>query len=282
MRSLTFGDKTLIMGVINVTSDSFYADSRVLNEEKAIERGLFFIESGADIVDIGGMSTRPGSEAIDIEKELKRVIPVVKGIRSRSDVLLSVDTYNPEVAEQAVAQGVDIINDISGLSFNNGLEEVVSQKGVYIILMHMRGKPADMQKRAVYNDVINDVLEELDISIAKALGAGIDKEKIILDPGIGFAKLAEHNLILLRNLPFLKEKGYPVIVGLSRKSFLGAITGLEPEERLIPTVAANAISIFQDVDIIRVHDVKEAVITAQISDAIRNSQTRILKKNEKH
>ncbi len=282
MRSLTFGGKTLIMGVINVTSDSFYADSRVLNEEKAIERGLFFIESGADIVDIGGMSTRPGSESIDIEKELKRVIPVVKGIRSRSDVLLSVDTYNPEVAEQAVAQGVDIINDISGLSLNNGLEEVVSQKGVYIILMHMRGKPADMQKRAVYNDVINDVLEELDISIAKALGAGIDKEKIILDPGIGFAKLAEHNLILLRNLPFLKEKGYPVIVGLSRKSFLGAITGLEPEERLIPTVAANAISIFQDVDIIRVHDVKEAVITAQVSDAIRNSQTRILKKNEKH
>ena len=282
MRSLTFGDKTLIMGVINVTSDSFYADSRVLNEEKAIERGLFFIESGADIVDIGGMSTRPGSEAIDIEKELKRVIPVVKGIRSRSDVLLSVDTYNPEVAEQAVAQGADIINDISGLSFNNGLEEVVSHKGVYIILMHMRGKPADMQKRAVYNDVINEVLEELDISIEKALGAGINKEKIILDPGIGFAKLAEHNLTLLRNLPFLKEKGYPVIVGLSRKSFLGAITGLEPEERLIPTVAANAISIFQDVDIIRVHDVKEAVITAQISDAIRNSQTRILKKNEKH
>ncbi len=275
MRSLTFGGKTLIMGVINVTSDSFYADSRVLNEEKAIERGLFFIESGADIVDIGGMSTRPGSEAIDIEKELKRVIPVVKGIRSRSDVLLSVDTYNPEVAELAVAQGVDIINDISGLSFNNGLEEVVSQKGVYIILMHMRGKPADMQKRAVYNDVINEVLEELDISIEKALGAGIDKEKIILDPGIGFAKLAEHNLTLLRNLPFLKEKGYPVIVGLSRKSFLGAITGLEPEERLIPTVAANAISIFQDVDIIRVHDVKEAVITAQISDAIRNAQTRI-------
>lgn len=275
MRSLTFGDKTLIMGVINVTSDSFYADSRVLNEEKAIERGLFFIESGADIVDIGGMSTRPGSEAIDIEKELKRVIPVVKGIRSRSDVLLSVDTYNPEVAEQAVAQGADIINDISGLSFNNGLEEVVSHKGVYIILMHMRGKPADMQKRAVYNDVINEVLEELDISIEKALGAGIDKEKIILDPGIGFAKLAEHNLTLLRNLPFLKEKGYPVIVGLSRKSFLGAFTGLEPEERLIPTVAANAISIFQGVDIIRVHDVKEAVITAQISDAIRNAQTRI-------
>ncbi len=275
MRSLTFGDKTLIMGVINVTSDSFYADSRVLNEEKAIERGLFFIESGADIVDIGGMSTRPGSESIDIEKELKRVIPVVKGIRSRSDVLLSVDTYNPEVAEQAVAQGADIINDISGLSFNNGLEEVVSHKGVYIILMHMRGKPADMQKRAVYNDVINEVLEELDISIEKALGAGINKEKIILDPGIGFAKLAEHNLTLLRNLPFLKEKGYRVIVGISRKSFLGALTGLEPEERLIPTVAANAISIFQGVDIIRVHDVKEAVITAQISDAIRNAQTRI-------
>lgn len=271
MRSITFGEKTLIMGVINVTSDSFYAGSRVLNEKKAIDRALCFIESGADIIDIGGMSTRPGSEEIDIKKELKRVMPVVKGVRSRSDVLLSVDTYHPEVAEQAIVQGADIINDISGLSFNNGLEKVVSQKGVYIILMHMRGKPEDMQKRAAYHDVIKEVSEELNVSIEKARGAGINRDRIILDPGIGFAKLAEHNLTLLKNLPFLKEKGYPVSVGLSRKSFLGAFTGLEPEERLIPTVAANAVSIFQGADIIRVHDVKEAVITAQISYAIRKS-----------
>ena len=147
---------------------------------------------------------------------------------------------------------------------------MVAEAGSYIVLMHIRGKPFDMQQHAVYDDVITDVSRELDNSIEKALGSGIDKSKIIIDPGIGFAKSAEHNIILIKNLPLIKKKGYPVLIGLSRKSFLGAYTGLSTEKRLIPTVAANAISIFQGADIIRVHDVEEAKITARIADAIKN------------
>ncbi len=272
MRVITFGEKTLVMGIINVTPDSFYAEGRSLDREKAVECALKFAESGADVVDIGGVSTRPGSEGIDLKEELERVIPVVDEVRKKSDVLVSVDTYRPEVARHAIEIGADIINDISGLSFNNGLENVVANFGAYIVLMHLRGKPADMQEHAEYVDVVKQVSEELDISIAKALLAGIDKSKIIIDPGIGFAKLAEHNLTLLKHLPILKQKGYPVLVGLSRKSFIGAFTGLETKERLTPTIAANAISIFQGADIIRVHDVVEAVITAKISDALKTAQ----------
>jgi len=270
MSNMIIGGKTLIMGVINVTPDSFYEGSRVQEKDSAVERGVFFEESGADIIDIGGISTRPGSEEIDIEGELKRVIPVIAEIRKRSKILISVDTFRPEVACQAVSNGADIINDISGLRFSNGLEYIAVKAGVYIILMHIRGKPVDMQKRAVYNNVIREVSIELDVSIEKALKAGIDRSKIILDPGIGFAKSAEHNLILIKYLPLIKKKGYPVLMGLSRKSFLGVYTDLEPEDRLIPTIAANAISIFQGADIIRVHDVKEAKITAQIADAVRD------------
>ena len=272
MRAITFGEKTLVMGVINVTPDSFYSESRSPGRDIAVVRALKFAETGADIVDIGGVSTRPGSEGIDIEVELERVIPVVKEVRKKSDILVSVDTYRPEVAQRAMDAGADIINDISGLSFNNGLENIVAKLGAYVVLMHMRGKPADMQEHANYSDVVKEVAEELDIIIEKALHAGIEKSKIIIDPGIGFAKLAGHSLSLLKHLPILKQKGYPVLVGISRKSFIGAVTGLEPENRLTPTIAANAISIFQGADIIRVHDVSEAVVTAKISDALRKAQ----------
>jgi dihydropteroate synthase len=270
MRRIDFGGKTLIMGVVNVTLDSFYSGSRVLGKEEAIKRALYFEESGADIVDVGGISTRPGAEEIDTKEELDRVVPVISEIRKRSNIFISVDTYRPDVAEEAIASGADILNDISGLSYDNGLEYVAGNTGVYIILMHIRGKPVDMQTHAVYRDVIQEVIQELEWSIAKALKAGIERSKIILDPGIGFAKKPEHNLILIKYLPFLKERGFPVLVGLSRKSFLGVYTGLETEERLIPTVAANAISIFQGADIIRVHDVEEAKITVKIADAIRS------------
>jgi dihydropteroate synthase len=272
MRSITFGEKTLVMGIINVTPDSFYSESRSPKRKNAVERVLYFAESGADIVDVGGVSTRPGSEGINLEEELERVIPVVVKVRKKSDVLLSVDTYRPEVARRAIDAGADIINDISGLSFNNGLEDTVAELGVYIVLMHMRGKPEDMQEHTEYSDVVKEVSEELDLSIKKALHAGIEKSKIIIDPGIGFAKLAGHSLSLLKHLPIFKQKGYPVLVGLSRKSFMGAVTGLEPEDRLTPTIAANAISIYQGADIIRVHDVSEAVITAKICDALKKAQ----------
>jgi dihydropteroate synthase len=259
------------MGVINVSPDSFYSESRILNADDAVKKALDFEKLGADIVDVGGESTRPGSGPISVNEEIERVIPVIKEISKRGKITISVDTYKPEVAKEAIACGAKMVNDISGLSFNNGLELVVAQEKVHIVLMHIRGRPTDMQSHAVYGDVVEEVYDDLDRSIKKALDAGIEKEKIILDPGIGFAKEARHNLILIKNLPLLKKKGYPILIGLSRKSFIGVYTGLEAEQRLIPTVAANAISIFLGADIIRVHDVYEAAQTVKIVDAIKTA-----------
>ena len=271
MRTLSFGGGTLIMGVINVTPDSFYRGSRVQQREAAVERALDFEKAGADVIDIGGLSTRPGAEEIDSDEETERVCPVIEEIRKRSDVLISIDTYRSEVAGPAVACGARIVNDISGLRYDERLPDVVRSADVHIVLMHIRGRPANMQSRAKYKDVVAEISDELDFSIRTALEAGINPERIILDPGIGFAKNAEHNLALIKYLPRIKEKGYPVLIGLSRKSFLGVYTGLEPDDRLVPTVAANAISIFQGADIIRVHDVEEAKYTAAIADAIKNA-----------
>ena len=258
------------MGILNVTPDSFSDGGKFNTLKKALKRAKELEKQGADIIDIGGESTGPGSKHVSLAEELKRVIPVIEGIRKRSSILISNDTYRPEVAKRVADCGADIVNDISGLSYNNGLEFIVAEAGTYIILMHIRGKPFDMQQHVLYDDVITNVSLELDNSIEKALGSGIDKSRIIIDPGIGFAKSAEHNLTLIKNLPLIKKKGYPVLIGLSRKSFLGAYTGLPTEKRLIPTVAANAISIFQGADIIRVHDVDEAKITARIADAIKS------------
>jgi dihydropteroate synthase len=274
--TIPFGKKTLIMGIINISPDSFYAGSRILDKERAINQALLFEELGADIVDIGGESTRPGSEKIDVQEEMTRVLPVIEGIRKRSNILVSIDTYKYEVATRALKLGVHIVNDITGLGTANPtpsdsckMGELIAGAGVYVILMHMRGIPRDMQNHAQYRDVTAEVLKELDVAIHTAQKAGIAPSKIILDPGIGFSKTAKHNLCILKNLPRIKKKGYPVLVGLSRKSFIGVYTGLEPEERLIPTVAANAISIFQGADIIRVHDIREAVDTVRIVDAIK-------------
>ena len=267
-RIIPFGKKSFVMGILNVTPDSFYSGSRVASVEKAVERALRFIEEGADIIDIGGESTRPGSEGITVNEELKRVIPVIRELRKRSDILISVDTHKTRVAESVLAEGVDIINDISGLRYSDEIAHLVSKYNAYIVLMHIRGSSRNMQSRANYTDVVKEVLSELDISINRAIKAGVKKDKIIIDPGIGFAKKSFHNLLILKNLHKFKQSGYPLLIGLSRKSFIGAYTTLPTEERLVPTIAANAISIFNGADIIRVHDVKEAYYTAMISDAI--------------
>ena len=269
MRFIDFNSKTLVMGIVNVTPDSFYTGSRVLDHNDAVMRALKFIEDGADIIDIGGESSRPGSKPVSAEEETDRVIPVVRELRKRSDVIISVDTYKPEVAERALDEGADIINDISGLRFGNGIARIVSRFGSYLIIMHMRGRPSNMMQRAGYTDVVKEVIDELKESVSIALDAGVPEERIIVDPGIGFAKRSYHNILILKNLNLFKKLGYPVLVGLSRKSFLGVYTGLLPEERLVPTIAANAISIYNGADIIRVHDVKEALHTAQIVDAIK-------------
>jgi dihydropteroate synthase len=290
---IPLGKKTLVMGIINVTPDSFYSGSRIQGIEEAVERALQFEELGADIVDIGGESTRPESTAVPAEAEIARIIPVIEGIRKRSNITISVDTYKSEVASRALECDVQIINDITGLgsaythaasekeitdesTFPHGQQglgwqhfgRIVAQSGAYIVLMHMRGTPSDMQSRTTYSDVTKEVSAELDLAIQRAVDSGVARDRIILDPGIGFAKTAEQNLFLLKNLPLIREKGFPILVGLSRKSFLGVYTGREPEDRLASTIAANAISIFQGADIIRVHDIREAVDTIRIVDAL--------------
>jgi dihydropteroate synthase len=295
-RTIPFGTKTLVMGIINVTPDSFYAESRTSNTERAIERALKFEELGADIVDVGGESTRPGSLGVDIDEEVRRVIPVVEGIRRRSSIYISVDTYKPQVAALALDLGVEMINDVTGLGTAalhtpkrtyaetppyesappvfgelmewNELGSLIAKRGAHVILMHMRGIPSNMQSMTGYEDVVREVSAELDRAVGRALGAGIGRDRIVLDPGIGFAKTAEQNLLLIRSLHLLKKKGYPICVGLSRKSFLGSYTDKQPEARLAATIAANAISIFKGADILRVHDVGEAVDTARIVNAI--------------
>lgn len=268
---IPIGKKTLVMGIINVTPDSFYGGSRKEQVNEAVRCALEFEEEGADILDIGGESTRPGAQMVDTEQELRRVIPVIEEIRKKSNIPISIDTTKPEVAKKGIEFGAQIINDVSGLTYSRGIEKVAAETGAYLILMHMRGKPSDMQNYTSYSNLVEEVLEELSGSIFKALDAGVRKDKIIIDPGIGFAKTAEQNLILIKNIFRFKKSGYPVMVGISRKSFLGVYTGLEVCDRLIPTVAVNAISIFLGADIIRVHDVKEGVITAKIVDAIKNS-----------
>lgn len=258
------------MGVINVTPNSFYASSRVWYTEGAVARALRFIDEGADIIDIGGESSRPGSSAISADEECKRIVPIIKEIRKKTDVLISVDTHKPDVIQAVLAEGADIINDITGLRFSDESAHIVARSNAYIVLMHMRGIPLYMQQRACYTDVVREVSQELDNSIAKALQSGIKRKRIIIDPGIGFAKTPYHNLLLIRHLPVFKEKGLPVLIGLSRKSFLGIYTSLSVDERLTPTVAANALSIYQGADIIRVHDVKEAHATVRIVDAIKS------------
>ncbi len=270
--SLPIGKKTLIMGIINVTPDSFYGRSRSGGVEEAAEKALRFEDHGADIIDVGGESTRPGSTAVSVDEEIRRVMPVIEEVKKRTHCFISVDTYKAPVARCA-ADIVHMVNDISGLKSETSadLARIVAEKDMYIVLMHMRGTPQSMQDFARYTDVYSQVSEELDESIYNAAAAGIAKERIIIDPGIGFAKKAGHNLSLLKHIPELRSKGYPVLVGLSRKSFLKPYSGDDPEARLVSTVAANAISIFQGADIIRVHDVQEARETARLVDDIKNA-----------
>jgi dihydropteroate synthase len=287
---IPLGKKTLVMGIINVTPDSFYSGSRSSHIEEAVKRALWFEDLGADIVDIGGESTRPGSEAVSVDEEIARVIPVLEGIRRKSNIAISIDTNKHEVLRRALECGLQYANDVTGLGAAHahagqggqpGKEtpgardkawlqygNLVARSGTFIILMHMRGTPSDMQSRTTYDNPVQEISLELDLSIRRAAQCGIARDKIILDPGIGFAKTAEQNLSVLKNLHVFKDKGYPLLVGLSRKSFLGVYTGRETHGRLASTIALNATSIYQGADIIRVHDVAEAVDTARIVDAL--------------
>lgn len=245
-----------LMGILNVTPDSFYDGGKYDNISRAVDRGKMMEENGADIIDVGGESTRPGSRGLSAEEEKDRVLPVIEQLSDELDVPMSIDTYKPEVAEAGVDAGADIVNDVFGLR-TEGMAETVADLDIPVIIMHMQGRPQDMQENPEYQDVISDIYSFFDERIHIALEAGIDREKIILDPGIGFGKTLEHNLEILKRLDEFRSLGLPLLLGASRKSFLGQILGKESEGRLFGSLAVAAHAVEKGVSILRVHDVEE-------------------------
>ena len=268
-RTLDFTHKTYVMGILNSTPDSFYPGSRSATIKEAMKNAREMISAGVDIIDVGGESTRPGSEPVPEDEEIRRVIPVVQALRAESDVIVSVDTRRKEIAERALDAGADIINDISGLRHNEDLARLVARRKVPVVLMHMRGTPKNMQKNPYYRNTMSEILRELQQSIAAAIGAGIAPEMIIVDPGIGFGKRIQDNLRIIRELASLKSLAFPILVGLSRKGFIGEILDRPVEKRLIGTVTANTLAILNGANIIRVHDVADAVEMVKIIDSVR-------------
>lgn len=268
---LVLGEKTALMGIINLTPDSFSGDGRLKGSawiRKTMTAARQMIKAGAAVIDVGGESTRPGAGDVAVGEELRRVLPVIRGL-AKDDVLLSVDTSKPEVARAAVAAGAHIVNSIQGTPLPDTMMEVVRRSRAGIVLMHMRGTPRSMQTLTQYRNVVRDVTGELKKSVEKCLGAGIKKERILVDPGIGFAKTAEQNLLLLRDLDALKGAGCPVLIGPSRKSFIGKVLGeAAPQERLWGTAAAIAVGIMNGAHMVRVHDVPEMNQVARVTDAL--------------
>ncbi|HVS73880.1 MAG TPA: dihydropteroate synthase [Candidatus Acidoferrales bacterium] len=271
--TLVLGERTLVMGVLNVTPDSFSDGGKFLAPEQAIERALEMQKQGADLVDIGGESTRPGSGGTAAAEELRRVLPVLEGLRGRLKIPISIDTQKSEVAEAALAAGAEIINDISGLKTDVRIAEVAARHRAPLILMHMRGEPRTMQKNPFARDVLRDVLSGLRAAANKAMHAGVRKSQIVLDPGIGFGKSFRQNYELLARLPELAKLGFPLSVGASRKTFLGATLARNgayatPEERIWGTAATVTASILGGAHIVRVHDVAEMVQVARVADCV--------------
>ncbi len=265
--------RVLVIGALNLTPDSFYDGGRYPTKAAAIERALQMVEEGADIIDIGAESSRPGARPVSTVEELERVIPVIEGIHRQSDILLSVDTTKAVVTTEAIEAGASIVNDISALRFDPKMSGIVAKSNAFVILMHMKGRPETMQKGPSYNDPLEEIKAFFVERIATALSAGIPTDKIVIDPGIGFGKRLADNLAIIRGLSRFSALGAPILVGLSRKSFLGDILNLPAEKRLEGTIAANAIAILNGADIIRVHDVKEGRRTADVAWALRNAKT---------
>lgn len=248
-----------IMGILNATKDSFYPGSRIEDVENAVKRAIKMVEDGADILDIGGESTRPGSDPVTVEEEIERVAPVIKAIRDRDkDILISVDTYRSETAEAAIKVGADIINDISAMTFDEKMADIAVKYNVPIILMHIKGTPKDMQKNPHYDDVVKEVKDFFQERIDYGTDKGIKRNKMILDPGIGFGKNFNHNMELIRKIDSLLVFDLPILLAVSRKSSIGKALGDVPvEERLEGTIAVSCYAAMKDVDMIRVHDVLE-------------------------
>ena len=271
-RTLALGQRTLVMAIVNVTPDSFADGGERFDPETAIADAIGMAEAGADILDIGGESTRPGAPPLDEQEELRRVLPVLEGLRGRVDVPISIDTYKSIVAAQAIALGASIVNDISAFAYDPAIAGVVAATGAAAVLMHNRGRSSDIYQFAQYTDVIGDIRADLAARVQAAERAGVRREQLILDPGFGFAKRAEHSLEALARLGELHDLGRPILSGPSRKSFLRKALGdLPPSERVWGTAAAVTASIMAGAHIVRVHDVAAMVQVARVADSIYSS-----------
>ena len=267
-KRLELGRRTRVMGVVNVTPDSFFDGGRYLERSKAVERCLKLVDSGADILDLGGESSRPGAQAVSADEELERILPVLQEVRKQVSVLISVDTYKSVVAREALKEGADMVNDISAFAFDPELPQVVREWDAAVVLMHMRGTPQTMQEIPPSQDILVEVQTDLQTAVSKAVENGISKERMIIDPGIGFGKTVEDNCKILNRLSFLETFDLPIMVGTSRKSFLGKILDLPAQERIWGSAASVAIAIMRGAHIVRLHDVAEMNQVAQISDAV--------------
>jgi dihydropteroate synthase len=262
--------RTHIMGVLNVTPDSFFDGGRFFDLERAVERGVELAEQGADFLDIGGESTRPGSDPVSEEEEIRRVVPVIERLNTEVRIPLSIDTYKSTVARSALAAGACIVNDISGMTFDPAMVETVFDSKATVVLMHVLGTPKTMQVKPVYRDVVGDVFQFLEKQSSLARDRGI--MQIIVDPGLGFGKELHHNFELMKRLSTFAQLGYPILVGPSRKSFIGKVLDLPVDERLEGTAAAVTACILRGAHIVRVHDVKEMKRVALVADALKSTE----------
>jgi len=264
--------RTRVMGILNVTPDSFSDGGSFHSFDSALLQAEALISAGADILDVGGESTRPYAEPVSLDDELARTIPLIKAIRSSYSIPISIDTTKAEVARQALAAGANIINDISSLRSDPAMIEVAAATDVPVIIMHMQGTPADMQNRPSYNNVIDEILAFLEERIDWMVKNGIARERIIVDPGIGFGKTIHHNLSIIKHLDRFRSFGLQVLLGHSRKSFLGQLTGLEAGKRDLPTAVVSALAVPHQVDIIRVHDVASTRQALQVAEALLQAE----------
>ena len=254
---LVLGKTTLIMGILNVTPDSFSDGGRFVSIDKALEQSEYMIQAGADIIDVGGESTRPGAEPVSLAEEMGRVIPVIEKLCSMTDIPISIDTVKSQIAKKAIKAGASIVNDISGLTNDPEMVRVIAESGAGLVLMHIKGNPENMQIEPNYGDLLGEIEHFFNHKVRIALDAGVQPAQIVLDPGIGFGKKLADNFVLIRHIDRFKALGYPVLMGPSRKSFIGKILDLPAEKRLEGTLAAVTASILYGCDIVRVHDVVE-------------------------
>lgn len=268
-RLVELGNSTHVMGILNVTPDSFSDGGKFHQVDTAVEHALRMVSQGAELIDIGGESTRPGAEPVPVDEEIRRVVPVVKALRDASDTLISVDTMKAATARAALDAGADIVNDVSALMADPEMSEVVKKSGAGVVLMHMRGNPKTMQQEINYSHVVNEVIEHLKEKLNRAEANGIERSQMMIDPGIGFGKTPEHNLELLNAIPKLSTCGSPILIGASRKSFIGSILGRsQPENRLAGSLGAAAWAALAGAHVLRVHDVLETCDVCRLLDRL--------------